>query len=193
MKRFLMIAAMGLAAPLAASADDFSDFRIPEHKANRWDVAVSGQAVGQNQTVSPVDLRDTRGSATLFTNAFWLKDSDPLRRVTTVSGSVLAAGADRHREQPGFSERRTGRDAAESWLASVEERRYPWAVPLGLAWSAQGSGDYAQSWDRDADTFTLPPPVTTKSVTSDERWAYRTSVVASARARFRYLSSRSSI
>src|SRR6266487_6157599 len=78
-----------LLIPGVATADEFSDFRIPPNRALLWtgdfNTGASGHVSDQNLAESSTG----HGSATLATNIFWFSDSDPAFTRLSASAGVL--------------------------------------------------------------------------------------------------------
>jgi hypothetical protein len=184
----LLVLAMW-ATPLAARADDYSEFRIPPHHVMGWSGTLSTSGNRSTSTVTGFGSSNNSSRAFQGTGSStfsWLSDSDPAR--TSIGVSVLASGdgtwgsADQSIPAGVSSSSSDTRRGTESWSASLGQRYYPWAVPVGLDLNVVGIGQYQQSWSHaDAQTHgNLIPPTVTVEHTSGERWLYRTVVQTDA-------------
>jgi len=166
--------------PSFAFAQDFSGFRIPDHHVTSWTGTLTSDA---SHSASNGFLGTSRSgflAGALSTSGFWLHDSDP--RMTFVSVQMSADGGRSHGEEffqsPSIqtterkaSERRT----SELWQVRVDDRRYPWAAPLGFELVAGFTGSYRQDWasDRIESGLTdLAGTHETVGETSREEWRY---------------------
>jgi hypothetical protein len=163
-----------LAAPfmaVSADADEFTDFRIPAHRAVMGNMAFSGN-LGHSGDNTPEQARSFRGAGGLLTTFLHgLQDSDPTRLVVDgnlgVTGNRLtfeeaASGIDPFGTAGGLfqtiAQDGTTKAATELAGLSIQYRRYPWSVPVGWELSAGGNVGFSQAWSdqfRDAST-TLP-------------------------------------
>lgn len=142
-----------------ASAQDFSGFRIPDHRVLNWRAAFFGNGSRNRNSdeEAVVHNRQLNGSASSRLDA--LRDSDPMRTAWTVE---IAATGSRLRSQvidqvspfypPSWGSRGSEtRRVDERWRLRLEDRRYPWDAPLGIELGLEGAGQYRQSWSRYQD------------------------------------------
>jgi len=172
-------------APLAARADDYSQFRIPAHHVMGWDGFLSTN--GHRNSSRNESATGTSGSTDRLiqgmggTSFSWLSDSDP--RTTRVFARVAAGLQEGWASNDGavpsltFTTSNQGRSSNELWQVFLSHRTYPWAFPLGFTVSAFGTGNYQQSWAHmeqfASDLVTLNSSL---QRTGAEQWAYLTSV-----------------
>lgn len=140
----------------AAAADEFDDFRIPEHSLHDWrlELQVNGARTKRND---PYELdEDVRGRGTTFFR--WLSDSDPAftSAIVALTGEGIGEWSHNH-SLPPFPEASVDREAryvAETWRVSAFTRRYPWDAPLGFSVGASLEGFYQQSWSHTRSEMT---------------------------------------
>lgn len=180
---------LALVASAPASADEFSDFRIPTHAwrsgtadlglSGHRDVADAGFQSDRNQSlVSDLSGRITR-----------LHDSDALQHSISLALGLAVRTLDRQEAlaYPGTSIRQEMNSytvqGAETWRLDVGARAYPWRRPLGFDVSASGSGQYGQSRSRRDDRDRQDPPPTREERRATEAFhSYDYSVAGSAMA-----------
>jgi hypothetical protein len=175
-----------------ARADEFSDFRIPDHRVFSWtgDFGASG---GQRTDSFGSLLRRSNGlSGSASSNAAWQHDSDPATSALFVGFTVNGRrnhddSQDRFEDPFGdvtFERRSThDRSVFESWSASAETRRYPWTLPFGATLRADGSGNFGQIWQSQSNTRQVQTPFFSEEfrvAERDVRWSYLHQARASA-------------
>jgi hypothetical protein len=156
-------------------ADEFSDFRIPAHRARLWTVGLNGFTRRQDHDNDLGSDRLSRGDAQVGTQGYRLWDSDPRR--TQFSATASATGATQRVEttQGTGHEDRRARIGRESWSFAVDDRHYPWSLPVGIVGSAGVAGEYAQEWDhiaRESSDRSI------RTLDANQRWDYETIVRA---------------
>lgn len=183
---------LSLPAP-AARADDFDQFRIPEHRALRWNVGATTRArrISSNSSFTGTTENDRSdfGSASLelSSNGFWLRDSDPAFTFVSAQGRISGGRSSEHRQEEGgdatlhfdSDQRRHNRSLNEIWSLTARDRRYPWAFPFAFSIEAEGFGNYGQAWEdqRRIDILTQVPFVRRGLTESNSQtWAYQTGV-----------------
>jgi hypothetical protein len=181
-------AAIVLAAPAAASGDEFSEFEIPEH---RWH-SVGGTAnasAARSVDSSPLgQSKSGRSFGDLFSNGSWGFDSDD-RQWTVTLGLGLTGSRSHSSATNRFSSATVssvGSDEVASRLTEEraalagEWRHYPWTAPAGI----QVRGDFVvglrQAWlDQQSDSRTLTPTLSLRNVSnvdgSQKDYSYRAS------------------
>ncbi len=148
----VILAASRPAAPVAA--DEFSDFRIPDHRLFSWTGSLSSglQDLRGSDPGNPYSNSDN--NATGSSDLLWFHDSDASQ--TQLAVQARSAGfARRSRSEPTtlysggsvrvFDQQRNSA-AEEGWSLSLGRRDYPWRVPVGYQLSLAGGGSYSQSW-----------------------------------------------
>jgi len=177
--RFWVLAAVGLCVT-SASADEFSEFRIPSHRAGNWTLSLAARA--QQDEMSQYSARSTNGNGNAGTQAFWLSDSDPAR--TVLSASFLASGNWTHAQvdpSAPYPDEQHDTSALENWSATVDDRRYPWAMPLGFETALLAYGVYRQDWRKTSQTEPAGPG-TFSQLVSSQSWQYNNGAVANIAA-----------
>jgi hypothetical protein len=173
----------GLAFAPNASADDFADFRIPEHRVVDWRASLSAE--GGRSSFGNEGLMGTRSRriyGSFSSAASWLWDSDPSRTAISLDAGANGSGdwTETHEAPfyfPGFARSRWSelRRVGERWGTSLSHRRYPWSAPIGFELSVFGTAAYHQAWiGEGSDTYDprLPPRVSLFRY-RDERWNYQ--------------------
>jgi hypothetical protein len=174
-------------APSSGRADEFSDFRVPAHRAYDWSADVSLEGSRQSFARSESSTSSRRGDGTLLTRGFWLSDSDE-RRTTVSSQAALSGLRSRWRSEGDFIvgpriETTLDRQLSEYWSLSLSHRRYPWQLPLAFEVDISGSASYGQDWS--ARTSERVDSVggsqrRSYSVSNAQEWRHGHSVVAGA-------------
>ena len=135
-------------------ADEFSEFRIPEHRLFSWNGSLSS-AFGRGTAgggVSSQSNRNTNGA--ISSQMFWLHDSDPSQTMFAFNGDAQAVRQHSRGEYvfvfPSAVSRGRGEagsvNAGERWQLSLEQRNYPWRTPVGWQVRLEGQADYRQQW-----------------------------------------------
>jgi hypothetical protein len=176
-------------APRSAHADEFQDFRIPENRSMRWDLAFGGGAFRQDQGVPTTDFEQRGLDGRLSTQASWLWDSDPA--YTSVSAFAGASGDMRRSTIRNLLSAPTlvlvsdtdndNEFIQERIQVGVDHRRYLGAGPVALTASAAAAGNYMQSWgstDRHEDVANAGNSIITDEQSRSERWGYAQMVFA---------------
>jgi hypothetical protein len=155
-------ALVALLLPTArAGADEYSDFRIPDHHVYAAS-GTFGASARRGQLERGVDALLDRShdySGALGSAAFWLHDSE--RGITSLTGSLVLLGrrSDRTRRSEQFFAPPQSihlRDSEASDLKGLDEyfavdgawRRYPWAAPAAIEISTSTVASYRQAWSR---------------------------------------------
>lgn len=136
--------------PTAASADEFADFRIPEHRVFSWTGDLSGSASHGKSSLN--ENGDASGSVS--TSISWLHDSDPWLSsfLLQLQGNGLRSNAENDQVVyvgfglPPLHESTHRRSAAEQWRIAASDRRYPIHVPVAIQLDAGVRGQYQQNW-----------------------------------------------
>ncbi len=159
-----------------ASADEFSDFRIPAHRYRLWTLGLVGRVDDGDFNGLDGTRRDSRGDAQFAVQGYWATDSDPHRTQVSASGRTFAIS--QSSESATISELADLRQrrANESVSLAVDDRHYPWVVPVGFAGTVAASADYSQSWDHAGFQSS---DRSSRSLSAAERWSYQTRVTAS--------------
>jgi hypothetical protein len=133
-------------------ADDFSDFRIPEHKV--WSLTGNGSAGywGSYASSPGTATRDDRWNGSVGGNGYWLWDSDPrMARITAAtsfsgeSDDWKSRDAARIRySTPLNSENQ--QQVANSTALSADARLYPLPLPIGLTAGTSSSLVINKRW-----------------------------------------------
>ncbi len=144
--------------PPRASASEFDDFRIPEHRWKSAGLGLEG-LVGRQGFDLPVERNRSRHFVgRVFGNAVWAYDSDAGGHLFGVDGFAVGNGSDEEQTVTFGPSSDSKHDvetqsAAESWQVFVEARRNPWTTPLGFMGRTSIRGKYEQRW-RDASSKT---------------------------------------
>ena len=168
----LLVVIAGVVRPsVLVRADEFSEFRIPDHRVSGWDGALNASG---NHVYSGFPYQQTRQSQ-LSGNAgsglFWRSEGDS--RSTSLNLQTQALAARSHGERRVLSvlgglaqesqSQQTDRLTNEAWFADVSTRRYPWSMPLGVSIDVTGQGTYAQRWSVNDDHSRTTDPTGTPS------------------------------
>ncbi|HYM81240.1 MAG TPA: hypothetical protein VEY91_07495 [Candidatus Limnocylindria bacterium] len=175
--------------PNVARADDYADFRIPANKSLSWTADIG--AFGSRFALGRSGIETRRGglNGSVFSSFRWLSDSDPTS--SSMDGEV-GFGGSRSRgsdsfNSPGpssFVERHASdrqRTISEQWFLSIEHRRYPWTIPIGVSLDLSGRGFYDQYWiSSETDMLQNAPGFNIRTVTQRhaEDWRYQHIVTA---------------
>ena len=176
MARWLAAAvAVLVMSAVRARADDFSDFRIPAHRAYVWDVGGSADG-GRFRTNGPgTSYRNDGVNGSISTRAFRLFDSDPRRTSLVIVGDAVGrrtSGRTEDLTEPQTRlDRVRSRLVAEGWSVSLQHRQYPWSVPAGVELSGSGRGNYVQDWER-TESREASPTTRLDQLRHLERWDY---------------------
>lgn len=146
-----------LAVSRSAVADEFDDFRIPEHSRHDWrlDIGLNGDRVEQNEPD-----RLSRNISGLSSMSYrWLSDSEPAYTAAIIQLIGEGTGSWTHTHSvPPFAVNSADREVryvAERWRLSAFTRRYPWNMPLGFSLGASVDGYYQQSWQDNRSDITF--------------------------------------
>ncbi len=145
----------------SARADEFSDFRIPDHFTHSAVASLSGRTAGSDDGGGPSERSSRSRNGSLGIGGFWLHDSE--RGLTSFNGSVRAIG-DRtgsHTQDvsmpPGaYHEVRLAQDLEDVGgiaTLSIVARRYPWSVPVSLEAAIDGITVQDERWERSQRAF----------------------------------------
>lgn len=179
---WMILSLVALAAPAGAQtpADDFADFRIPEHRSRRGSVSLQGNF--SRTTFNAFSrARSEDGSAAVQGMVRGFLDSEPTQQSWVISTGFSGRRDWRRNVDEGSGSRNevesSTRQTSESWLLFGEHRRYPGARPLALGATAQVSGAYAQQWLRDLQSQASPPVVdVTHRATDADNYRYDASM-----------------
>jgi hypothetical protein len=138
--------AIVLLLSMQSFADDFSDFRIPEHSvlSLTGEVDLNG-SVRNSEQQSDYDSHDIRGD--IGGSLYWLRDSDRFR--SRVSASLSADGSLRRvrdENSPEYWNYSRNDYLQQRLSASWNNRVYPWTIPLGVSGYVSGSIATVESW-----------------------------------------------
>src|SRR5262249_2727251 len=139
-----------LCAAATARADEFSEFRIPEHTAWNWNANAALSTGSHDQNVASVDQSIGGWSGFLGTSLLWFTDAEP--RLFAVQASASVENARTHQSLQAlnfggletYDQKRHDDQLMERWAASINDREYPWAAPIGASIGLAGSGTYGQ-------------------------------------------------
>ena len=158
--------ALALLLAMPARADEFSEFRIPEHRLLSWTGDVSSRLRTGRSGGGAFSQSYGYANGLVATGMQWIDDSDASRTRCSFSGNV--EGTRQHADQlqtyvsqvaSSQSHSSTGsKSIRESWAASIEQRGYPWRAPVGWQAGVSGSGNCAQGWDHrtSRDNYSAP-------------------------------------
>ncbi len=195
MRRALLstLAVLAVLSPALALADDYSEFRIPAHRASGLDLSVSTTArSGASAFASSAsDSRSWYGR--LSSSARWLWDSDPSRtdlQISATGGGSRSSGTYHSFYSDPFGvsandERSRTRQTDEQWSVNGGRRWYPSARPFGLDLRALVSGIESQQWirsERDQHAVTTAYDFRSLQNESRARWTYFNRLEASLAA-----------
>lgn len=154
MRARLLPCAIAIAiAPTLAFADDYDEFRVPDHSTTDWSVALRASA---NRTASNFpsnwDRRAGGGGGLSASFSHWLDgDRRSFRWSTELSqhASMTSESRGRLTILPAMTEMARdhswSRRLAEDWAISATERRWLWRGPIALSASLSARGEYEQS------------------------------------------------
>jgi len=187
---------LAFAATAPAWADEFDDFRIPEHRALSWTGSLSGSgsrnrgSAGLGASTSSNRNGSLGGMAS--TGLLWYQDSDPTFTFFNVNAAVQGSRFGSSSESQSATPIPTtsldeseehDESVQERWSVSASHRRYPWTVPIGFSLALSAAGNYDQAWgSRDAQSSDRTPTsaVDFTRQRQDETWMYGTNVNATA-------------
>lgn len=158
--RSLSITLAALCLPtLIARADEYSEFRIPEH---RWKaVAANVMAGGSADEANNAMVQSHRGhlAGVLAADGRWGYDSDDLQHWFTLDARVDGErlhGTDAVRDTALLSRSGSARSTRESIAGSATWRMYPWRLPVGFQIDASVFIDVLQAWSSDHEHHAFP-------------------------------------
>ena len=161
------------------SVQDFSDFRIPAHRTMSWTADLGADGARRLSSVDFARSESGGLAGNLSTTSFGLWDSDPHQTFVRISG--LASGQrfraedDRVFGTDTIASRRSQRSAFERWAIELDDRRYPWATPVGFKVGISVAGFYDQSWDKlngERVTHFSGPRLWELERLNSQRWRY---------------------
>lgn len=153
------IAAVLLLALFSAKtwSQDFDGFRIPDSRTIAWTGFAGGSLMRNRLSGSGRAVKSGASSGTLQSTFSVVHDSDPARSawVLSISGGGARAYSDTRFDQPDFlgfwgSREADDQSVSQLFVASVEDRRYPWVVPLGWSASLDASASFGESWRQES-------------------------------------------
>jgi len=155
---FILLAACG-----PARADEFSEFRIPDHSLLSWTALLRGY-YGRSLQGVPYQFSQGTGTNGEFASFLsWLGESDP--SATSVGVSVRASGSRSAAEQTrdvsfagAIRSATRARQASESLSLGADHRRYFESLPVQAALAVNLGLDDQQSWSTARDEVTYPDP-----------------------------------
>ena len=137
-----------LLAPAFAFADDFADFRIPDHHIRLWDVRLSGSADRNKFADSASQRWSYDASGSTGSSALWLRDSEDHRASLSLD-LRLDGTRQSQKAEDGLGESRTsGRFVREFSRLFVSDRRYLGSSRVAIEGSVLGSAATDQAWSR---------------------------------------------
>lgn len=151
--RLAFLALLATAIPAAVSADDYDEFRVPDHSTRYWALTFQGSA-GRYVNNHPSDWsRDASGFGGLETYYARAFDGEMrYARMTTRVGLHESVASSRSRAQSSSSlnytelnSRRWDLSASQNWALYLDERRWFGRSPVAVSARVSGSGVYAQS------------------------------------------------
>jgi hypothetical protein len=135
-----------------AYADDFSDFRIPTHRVFSVSAAAYGSFGNTNNENKENDYsRQWRMDGQCEGRAYWLYDSDPFR--AKVSFDLSGAGStqnssSRYSSETTRAQRHNNyRYLYSDYQISLDNRYFPWSLPIGCIMSGNLSAGFSASWN----------------------------------------------
>ena len=143
---------LSITLPALASADPFSEFRIPDHS---WASGSLGANMTGDWSASGDNVAESRRNAfdaQLDPSLLLARDGDLLQRSLLLeffgAGNVLDEDLIQHSGSytPYRSTHTQG--TTESWRLGGSLRAYPWRTALGLGASGSVTGAYIQEWSR---------------------------------------------
>ena len=149
--------------PAVCFADDFSDFRIPDHFGGSWNASVAGfyRSGSHNETGDASRDRTMQGDL----GGSWLRfrDSDRRQWQLSMAGRVLGVRSTSREDDfltlvgpPSFSQSEhtesQGRSTTELGWISASMRDYPGTLPIGWELSGDAQVQDAQIWNDHFET-----------------------------------------
>jgi hypothetical protein len=167
-----------------ARADEFSEFRIPDHGLLSWTARLLGH-YGRSLQGFPYQFSQGTGTnGELASFLSWLGESDP--SATSVGVSVRTSGSRSASEQTrdlsyagAIRSANRSRLASESLSLGADHRRYFELLPVQVALSVNMGINDQQSWSEARDELTYPDPTNPLHDVSESdasRRAYSTTV-----------------
>jgi hypothetical protein len=164
--RFPCVLVLACVFPARVCADDFSEFRIPDHFGGSWSATINGSASSYSQNLEARATRERQLDGGLFGACNHFHDSDRHQWNLQIAGGLAGRRQTFHVDEffefpgppPGYSALRreeTQRLANENLRVAGSSRAYPWSIPLG--WDVRGQAQLteSQNWDDrlEFDTF----------------------------------------
>jgi hypothetical protein len=152
-----------------ATADPYSEFRVPAHSEFSWVADFSGAAQMTDRSDPYSRRKDGGSSGRLNTVSYWRAERD--HAVASLQLHLGGNGARSHQvdryqyAMPGRAEMRDAETSAsnitEEWSIGGEQRWYPALHDFNFAIRGSGSGRTSQFWSARVDRLvsTEPPPV----------------------------------
>jgi hypothetical protein len=141
-----------LLSPVAALADPFSDFRIPDHSWRSGTLNASATGDWFDGSGSGLTAGSSSFNSVLRPSLVLARDSDPLQLSLglALAGDVRVLHNEQRQDAPDFQGRRDIRRQGtdQIWQLEGSLRAYPWATPVGLSLSGVAAGAYRQDWER---------------------------------------------
>lgn len=176
---------LACAFPAVSLADDFTDYRIPAHRASAVAFSFFGTGGHHSEDLSSFTSRNTDWNGQGSGQASWLWDSDPREWDVTVRGNGASYAQHFTSNEysfpaPGFSladdesQRATG--AYESWSVSGGVRLYPGIGLLALDLRGTLNGQDAQQWTTSSSAQQDVGPgfdQRTETQVHQQRWNYQ--------------------
>jgi hypothetical protein len=133
-------------------ADDFKDFRIPDHKVIASGVGVRGMYNWGKSDLYQAQNKSSDAWGSLFGGLYWLKDSDVLRSEIHLSASLSRSRYEEFAEN--YADSETGEDVRSSPQESASMSWESWYYPSSMPFGAYAGADGYLQTQRNSSTHT---------------------------------------
>jgi hypothetical protein len=150
-RHLLALVCLTCALPHVLRADEFSTFRIPQHRVYTLSGSLTGWGENTYQDYQGDRARTAYevGHASMWGR--WLYDSDPLRadlRLSAYADGDLRSW--RSKDTPDDTTagqlKTNWQDLSQDWRLQADTRFYPFSFPVGFLLGAYARGTYGQGW-----------------------------------------------
>ena len=161
-------------APTLVSADEFADFRIPDHRFEVWKASLSGSAQRTRQGDATFESKSSSTGASTGTSFLWIHDSELRRTEVSAQGAFSANRYESTAKGNTFGDTRNWQHSGtESVRGEALQRSYLGQAPLAIEASIMARGDDDQQWFRQRTTSEDAPGLEFQERASGSSWDYR--------------------